>query len=347
MSQYRGCRAASLLFFACITFLWACGRGSYLPMHSVSGYAQGTTFQVTYDSGAGMLESEIQRILQVMDASCSLYDSGSAIVRVNSAAQRARVDTLFASVFLLSRAIYEETRGAFNPAVYPLVRLWGFGPEGPLPQAKAIPSGDSLKALVRFEDFQLDTVDGEIWCIKKNPGLKLDFNGIAQGYTVDLICGLLDAKGARNYLVEVGGEVRARGLNAEGKPWRIGIEKPTDDNLERELYAIVSVSDMALATSGNYRKFYVKDGLRYSHTIDPATGRPVAHNLLSISVFSNTCARADALATAFMVMGNTRTLEWLRQNPEVEVYMISSGYQDAYLTYASEGIKKRLEAVRN
>jgi thiamine biosynthesis lipoprotein len=317
-------------------------------MHTVSGYAQGTTFQVIYDSIAGHLEGEIQQLFRIMDAACSLYDSSSAIVRVNKAAERARVDTLFASVFSLSRALYEETGGAFNPAIYPLVRLWGFGPEGPEPKsAKAIPSGDSLKALVRFEDFWLDTVNGEIWCVKSKPFLQLDFNGIAQGYTVDLLCGLLENMQVNNYMVEVGGEVRARGLNPEGKPWRIGIEKPSDDNLERRLYAIVNLSDRALATSGNYRKYYVKDGLRYAHTIDPFTGRPVNHNLLSVSVFAKTCARADALATAFMVMGNTRTLEWIRRHPDVDVYMISSGYQNTYLTYASEGIKSRLEAVRD
>lgn len=317
-------------------------------MHTVSGYAQGTTFQVTYDSTAGHLEEEIQQLFRIMDAACSLYDSSSAIVRVNGAADRARVDTLFASVFSLSRSVYEETGGAFNPAIYPLVRLWGFGPDGAEPtSAKAVPSGDSLAALIRFEDFNLDTVNGEIWCIKRKPFLQLDFNGIAQGYTVDLLCGLLEARGAKNYLVEVGGEVRARGLNPEGKPWRIGIEKPTEDNRERQLYAIANLSDKALATSGNYRKYYVKDGLRYSHTIDPFTGRPVSHNLLSVSVFTQSCARADALATAFMVLGNTKTLEWLRRHPDVDVYMISSGYQNTYLTYASEGIKSRLEAVRD
>lgn len=327
---------------------FACRRQNHLPMHTVSGYAQGTTFQVIYDSSAGRLEEEIRQIFSVMDAACSLYDSSSSIVRVNRAADKAHVDTLFASVFIQSRTIYEETGGAFNPAIYPLVRLWGFGPDGSEPQAlKSIPSGDSLAALIRFEDFSLDTINGEIWCVKRKPFLQLDFNGIAQGYTVDLLCGLLESKGAKNYLVEVGGEVRARGLNPDGKPWRVGIEKPSDDNTERQIYAIANLSEGALATSGNYRKFYVKDGLRYSHTIDPFTGKPVSHNLLSVSVFTKTCARADALATAFMVMGNTRTLEWLRNHPDVDVYMISSGYQNTYLTYTSEGIKSRLEAVRN
>ncbi|MCX7649626.1 MAG: FAD:protein FMN transferase [Flavobacteriales bacterium] len=329
-------------------FFWNCSAPDTLPMHTLSGYAQGTTFQITYDSSAGMLQGEVEKIFNAMDRACSLYDSNSVIVRFNNAREGVEVDTLFASVFLLSKKIFEETRGAFNPAVFPLVKLWGFDPAGgPPTMLRSIPGGDSLAQLIRFEDIRLDTLEGKIYCLKARPGLQLDFNGIAQGYTVDLICGLLDARGAHNYLVEVGGEIRARGLNTKKKPWRVGIEKPTDNNLERNLYAVVNLSDMALATSGNYRKFYIKDGLRYSHTINPFTGRPVEHNLLSISVFSGSCARADALATAFMVMGNTQTLDWLKKYNDAEVFMISSGYQEAYITYASEGIKPRLEAVRD
>lgn len=334
-------------------FFWgasSCRRSVSVPMRIFSGYAQGTTFQVTYDTLAGPLDKEISNIFSKMDQACSLYDSNSAVVRFNRAVEKAEIDTLMASVLMLSKKIYQETNGAFNPAVFPLVKMWGFGPQGghtPPAQSVVVPTGDSLKSLINLEAIYLDTTeDGKIWCHKKKPYQQLDFNGIAQGYTVDLICGLLEKKGARNYLVEVGGEVRARGVNSQGQPWRIGIEKPTDLNLERQLYAVVNLSDMAMATSGSYRKFYIQEGVRHSHTISPFTGRPVAHNLLSVTVFSSTCARADALATAFMVMGNTRTLSWLKQHPGPEVYMISSGYQESFITYASEGIKPRLEAVR-
>ncbi|MCS6980627.1 MAG: FAD:protein FMN transferase [Flavobacteriales bacterium] len=339
--------------FASLILFWgasSCRRSVSVPMHVYSGYAQGTTFQVTYDTLAGILDREISDIFSKMDKACSLYDSNSAIVRFNRAVEKAEVDTLMASVLMLSKKIYQETHGAFNPAVFPLVKMWGFGPQGsqgPPISSVVVPTGDSLKSLINLEGIFLDTTeDGKIWCHKKVPHLQLDFNGIAQGYTVDLICGLLEKKGARNYLVEVGGEVRASGLNPQGQPWRIGIEKPTDHNLERQLYAVVNLSDMAMATSGSYRKFYIQEGVRRSHTISPFTGRPVTHNLLSVTVFCSTCARADALATAFMVMGNTGTLSWLRQHPGYEVFMISSGYQQSYITYASEGIKSRLEAIR-
>ncbi|MBE0638681.1 MAG: FAD:protein FMN transferase, partial [Bacteroidales bacterium] len=178
------------------------------------------------------------------------------------------------------------------------------------------------------------------------PNMQIDFNAIAKGYSIDVIGGFLESFGIRNYLVDIGGEVLARGSKPDGEKWVIGIEKPTDEaTAERTLKATIKVDDIAVATSGNYRKFYVEDGIKYAHTIDPATGYPVIHSLLSATVFSDSTARADAYATAFMVMGLEKTKSFLEQNSHIDAYLIFSDETGKIQTFGTDGVKKMLNEL--
>jgi len=216
-----------------------------------------------------------------------------------------------------------------------LVNAWGFGFE----QEKKIGTAtiDSLMQLVGYHKVKL--IDKKL--VKENPKSKIDVNAIAQGFSVDVIASFLEKKKIKNYMVEIGGELKAKGINDKGVFWRIGIDKPIEGSTEenRELQEIVSLNNMSLSTSGNYRKFYEKDGIKYSHTIDPKTGYPAKSNLLSASVAAPDCMTADALATAFMVMGTEKSIELVNQLKTIEVYFIYTDSTNQYKVYASEGFK--------
>lgn len=326
-----------------VVFLLSCGgRKTSREMINYNGYAQGTTFSITYDKSAGDLSSEIDAVFQRIDASMSLYIDGSLISRINGNDSIGSIDDDFRFVFNLSKRIYEESEGAFDPTVYPLIQFWGFDKEKFIrPEKIDAVLIDSLKKHVGFGKWKLDKGG-----IHKPYLASIDFNAIAQGYTVDIIATVLDQHSVLNYMVEVGGEVRVKGINPEGKLWKIGIDKPIDNPETRELIAIARLDDEALATSGSYRKFYEKDGIKYSHTIDPATGYPVTHSLVSVSVFAPTCAEADAYATAFMVMGVEKTKSFVASKPELSVYLISTNYKGDWQTWMSDGLKDKLEMLK-
>jgi thiamine biosynthesis lipoprotein len=181
--------------------------------------------------------------------------------------------------------------------------------------------------------------DGMI--VKSDPRIMLDFNAIAQGYSVDVICGFLDEKGIKSFLVEIGGEVRVKGTKG-GEMWRIGIDKPVDDNMSpgSDLEAIIQIKDRSLATSGNYRKFYVENGIKYSHTIDPKTGYPAKNQLLSATILASDCATADGIATACMVMGKEKSIEFLDLHPEYDAFLIYSDDKGVMRTWMTEKVKE-------
>ncbi len=317
-------------------------------MAEYSGYAQGTTFHIICDSAGDKLDQEIEQLFRTIDQSMSLWDSLSIISRFNRSKSGMWVDEHFYTVFLLSKKIHDETDGAFNPAVYPLVQLWGFGPQRFSEDSisKKAVLADSILKYTLLADFTLeesvrDSAGKKFRLLtKKHPKNMLDFNGIAQGYTVDVICDFLDKKGIENYMVEVGGEVRAKGLNRQMNPWQIGIDKPTAEGETRVIQAIVPLENKALATSGNYRKFYEKDGKKYSHSIDPKTGKPAENMLLSTSVFAPTAAEADGYATAFMVMGAGKTTEFLKTKKDLTAYLISAGFGDDFQIWMSPELEK-------
>jgi thiamine biosynthesis lipoprotein len=228
----------------------------------------------------------------------SLWDSTSTISKVNANTFDGLVDTHFQKVFSKALEVSILTNGYFDITVGPLVNVWMDSKKHQsIPTQKQI---DSLKKLVGYHKLKL--TDGRIF--KQNPKISLDFNALAQGYTVDVIASFLESHDISNYMVEVGGEVKAKGVNEKNTIWQIGIDKPIDDpSSNRQLQTIIPLNNKAMATSGSYRKYVIKNGKKYSHAIDPLTGHPITHNLLSITVFAQDCMSADAYATAFLVMG--------------------------------------------
>ncbi len=301
------------------------------------GYVFGTIYHFTYQSNKN-LEEKIKDKLLHFNASLSTYDSTSIISRINRNDTTVRADSFFIKCFNCAKEVSELSDGAFDMTVAPVVNAWGFGfDESTFADSAEI---DSLMKFVGFHKVKL--VGNKI--IKENPGTMLDASAIAKGQGVDLAAEYLESLGIKNYMIEIGGEVRAKGVNAKGTFWRIGIDKPIDDVTasHREIQAIVSLENKSLATSGNYRQFYEKDGIKYSHTINPKTGFPARNSLLSTSVMADNCMQADAWATAFMVLGVDKSIELSEKLKNIEVYFIYSNTSQNYQIYASRGFKEKL-----
>lgn len=284
----------------------------------------GTLYTITYEHNAD-LQPQIVSAMQAVDNSLSPFNKKSIITHVNNN-DTVCVNRLFTDVFLTAKQIYDDSYGAFDPTVAPLVNAWGFGfKKGTEINTSTI---DSLRALVGFDHVILNNEHIE----KADTRIMLDFSAIAKGYGSDCVARVLDSCGVMNYMVEIGGEVVVKGHNQKGNPWGIGITKPTDDSLSvnQELQTVLRISDCAIATSGNYRNFYYKDGIKYAHTIDPRTGYPVQHSLLSATVIADNCMRADALATAFMVLGVDSAMAYCERHPEVEGYFIVASDSGRY-----------------
>lgn len=321
-------------------FIFAC-KGKMPRYGNISGFTQGTTFSILYEDPekfeAGSLKTEVEGIFRRIDNSLSVYNDSSIISKINRN-EDVVADSMFTEVFYKSKEISRLTGGAFDITVGPLVRAWGFGPDEH--KNFNVSKLDSLMNLVGFDKVNL--AEGKV--VKSVPGIILDVNAIAQGYSVDVVCRYFDHRGIRSYLVEIGGEVRVKGKKGHNF-WSIGIDKPIDDNMSpgSNLQAIVKLNDKSLATSGNYRKFYVEEGIKYSHTIDPKTGYPAKNRLLSASVIADDCATADGLATACMVMGLERATEYIKSNDRVEAYFIFSDERGKLGSWISESLVKRLK----
>lgn len=327
------------VYIVLAAILFACGSDVPIKKEiAVAGYAQGTTYNVKYISTDGInYQRAIDSLLIEIDNSMSTYQKKSLISKFNQADSIFEVDNLFIDVLTISKKVYQESDGAFDPTIAPVVNAWGFGFENiNITDSLTL---DSLLAFVNFNDIIIENNK----VIKKRKGIMLDFNAVAQGYTVDVLANLLELKGITNYLVEVGGELKAKGLNINDTLWRVGIDRPLPNLKEREIEAIVSLDNKALATSGNYRKFYEKDGMKYSHTINPKTGYPVEHNLLSATVVMDNCGYADAYATAFMVMGLEKSQTFLTTHKELDALLIYSDKDGNLQTFITEGLKKNIE----
>jgi FAD:protein FMN transferase len=330
----------STLSFLIVVILFSIASCKKAEFSSFNGFAQGTTYNIVYESsntaGPDSLHKIVDKILLDFDMSLSWYKDSSILSRVNRN-EDVRVDTFFAAVFRKSAAISEMTNGAFDITVAPLVKAWGFGPDDHKNFSEQ--KLDSLMKLIGMEKVSL--VNDHV--IRSVPGITLDFNAIAQGYSVDVVSRYFDGLGIKNYLIEIGGEVRARGTK-NGKLWRIGIDKPEDNNIipGQTLQAIIRITDKSLATSGNYRKFYVEDGIKYSHTIDPKTGYPARNRLLSATILADECATADGIATACMVMGHEKAIEFIKNNPQYSAYFVISGDDGNYQTWMCDNLKKYL-----
>ena len=248
--------------------------------------------------------------------------------------EEAVLDQYFKNNFNASKQIAKETGGYFDCTLGPLIEAWGFGfrTRIPLTQEKV----DSLKSFIGFEKASI--VNDRL--IKEDPRMELSFNAIAQGYSVDLLAAFLETKGITNYLIDVGGEIIAKGSKPGNSKWRVGIQRPTEDDQGAiEAQVIVELENKAFVTSGSYRKYYEKEGVRYSHMIDPHTGYPVTHTLLSATVLAENCMLADGYATAFMVMGLEKSLKFLKNRPDLEAYFIYSDESGMMLFSATDGLK--------
>lgn len=285
------------------------------------GYIFGTTYHISYESidGEDYGTALHQHLIDVVDYSLSPFNKASIISAVNEN-QAHETNTAFEMVFHTAHEISEMTDGAFDMTIAPLVNLWGFGYTK---KKNSTPSEDEINELLKTVGYDKVKIEGHT-VIKENPGIKLDASAIAKGYSVDVASDFLMAKGITNFMVEIGGEIRVGGLNKMQNKWRLGIDKPIDDVTAsaRELDTVIHVTNKAIATSGNYRQFYYKDGKRYSHTVNPRTGYPVNHNLLSATVIADDCMTADAIATACMVMGAEKSLKLANEHPEIDVFLI-------------------------
>ena len=300
----------------------------------MSGNTQGTTYNITYLNPKGMvMQQAVDSILTAYHEQLSTDKEYSIISKVNSSTDHVinlkdygRSDE-FMGCFNRAKEVYYRTNGSFNPALYPIVNYWGFF-DGTQQKDMSLKAIESSLLLTNFGEEYFNLKDNTL--SKKFNNAQLDFNAIAQGHSVDVIANFFDSKGIENYMIEIGGEVTCNGVNQDGKLWSIGIDKPIENSVPGEdLEFIANLENMSLATSGNYRKFYEIDGKKFSHTINPVTGSPVQHNLLSVTVISKSCADADAYATAFMVMGLLNAMNFVNNNPDLEL--------NAYFVFDANG----------
>lgn len=297
----------------------------------------GTAYHIEYEY-TERLDSLILGELKKVDASLSMFNSNSTVSRINRG-ETQEADEMLQEVFALSQKVSEETDGAFDVTVAPLVNAWGFGTD----RRQDISAGqvDSLKAFVGYEKVKLQA--GKL--VKSDDRVMLDFSSIAKGYGVDRVARLFDSLDIDDYMIEIGGEVVVKGKHPEGRPWKIGVNKPSDKAADGigEIQTVLDLTDMAMATSGNYRRFYERDGKRFAHTIDPKSGYPVRHTLLSATVLAADCATADAYATAFMVMGAEKAKAVLKRHPELAAYFICSDNVGGYTVWYSQNMARYLQ----
>mgnify|MGYP000145831221 CR=1 FL=1 len=327
-----------IYIFLILLFSLSSCREESATYSSFNGFTQGTTYSMIFEDKENItaeeLRSQVEKKLRDFDMSLSIYEDSSIVSKINRN-ETVVPDSFFTAVFIKAKSINILTEGAFDITVSPFVKAWGFGPDAVRNFRE--PVRDSLLMLVGME--KVDLKDGML--IKTDPRVSLDFNAIAQGFSVDVICNFFDRLNINSYLVEIGGEVRVKG-DKNGTRWRIGIDRPEENNMipGDDLQAIINMKNKSLATSGNYRKFYVEDGVKYSHTIDPKTGYPARNTLLSATILADDCATADAVATACMVIGKDAAIEFLNRNPEFEGFLVYSDESGNFRTWTSESLKK-------
>ena len=307
------------------------------PYQKSQGFIFGTTYHITYQCDSNLSKS-IKAELMKVDCSLSPFNEKSVITAINEN-QPVKPDDMFFDVYQLAMQVSKDTDGAFDITVAPLVNAWGFGFKNGIEPTRSLL--DSLKQIVGYQKVSWE--NGRIH--KQDPRIMLDCSAIAKGYGSDVVARFLRSRGVTNYMVEIGGEIVTKGVNERRVPWKIGVTKPSDDPLaeSQELQTLLNLTDKALATSGNYRNFYYKDGKKYAHTIDPKTGYPIQHNILSATVIGQQCAVADAYATAFMVMGLDGAKNVLERHPELMAYFIYSDNDGKNAVWFSPSLEDKIE----
>ncbi len=320
------------VFFSLVFF--CCNNENKLQVVKIKGLAQGTYYSIIYYEKDGTnYQTQIDSLLNDFNKTASVYDSTSIISKINRNIS-VGINDQFTEIFNLSVEVSNKTDGNFDVSVGPLVNAWGFGFKN-----KNVIENDSslIDSLLNYVDYKMiKIINNKI--IKEKEEISIDFNSIAQGYSVDLVSDFLEKKGIANYLIDIGGEVYGKGNKPSGDLWKVGIEEPNISET-RNIDTIVELSNMAIATSGNYRKFYIENGIKYSHTINPKTGYPVKHSLLSATVLAKDCATADAYATAFMVMGLEEAIKFLNNNKWLEAYLIYEDKNNNYKIYKTRKFK--------
>ena len=318
--------------FIGLVILASCGKQSKKMV--LQGLAQGSYYAVTYyDEQGRNFQHEIDSIFHAVDMSVNLWVDSSVISKVNRN-EEVVLDQIFIDNFNIAQEAAKLSDGYFDPTISPIVAAWGFSYKvGDSITPQLI---DSLKQWVDYRKVRIE--NGKV--IKENPNMTLDFNAIAQGYTSDLIAAFLESRGIKSYLVDTGGEIMAKGEKTNGKPWIVGIEKPAENkDSEQVVQTRIALRDKGLVTSGSTRKYVERNGKRYSHSINPKTGYPVEHNVLSVTVLAENSVWADALASICMVMGLEQSLPLIESLDGVEAYYIYSNEQNELETFATEGFK--------
>ena len=326
-----------IVVIICLLTFLSPGRRKHDAYQHNEGTVFGTLYHAKYLYGKD-LQAEIETELAKVDASLSMFNPASTISRINRG-ETDEADEMLSDVLRLSYTISQATDGAFDPTVAPLVNAWGFGfKNGQMPNSSQV---DSLLSLVGLSGIHLQ--GGKL--TKDNPLSILDFSAIAKGYGVDRAAKVLRSKGIKNFMIEIGGEVVTEGLNDKGEAWRIGINKPDDDSTSTntELQDVILLSGKAIATSGNYRNFYISEGRKIAHTINPKTGYPAQQDILSSTVMAPSCAEADAFATAFMVLGLEKAKQVLQKQPQLQAYFIYTNEEGDYQIWCTEGFRKLIQ----
>lgn len=308
-----------------------------VPYQYNTGLVFGTSYSLKYQCDSDLVKG-IEQELRKVDSSLSPFNENSIITAVNNN-KDVVLNDMFISVFEKAMRVSESTDGAFDITVAPLVNAWGFGFKSGTDPSQA--QVDSLLQIVGYKKVALK--DGKV--LKQDPRIMLDCSAIAKGFSTDVIANYLRSHGVKNFMVEIGGEIATSGINDQRLPWKIGVTKPSDDPLGDkggDLMTVLNVTDKAMATSGNYRNFYYKGGKKFAHTIDPKTGYPVQHSLLSATVIADDCATADAYATSFMVMGFEKARSFLEKHPELMVYFIYSDEDGNNAVWFSPSLKDKI-----
>lgn len=327
------------LLFLIVGSIYIIRQQNTMPYQHNTGQIFGTTYHITYQSNKDLHREILQR-LQLVDQTFSTFNDESIISKINRN-EPVKLNQMFIEVFDLAKTVSKDTHGAFDITVAPLVNVWGFGFKSGTPPTKAVI--DSLRHLTGYEKVKL--IGSKVR--KQDPRIMLDCSAIAKGYGSDVVAQYLRSRDVENFMIEIGGEIVVQGNSDKRLPWKIGVTKPTDDSTQvnNELQTVLNVSNTAMATSGNYRRFYYKNGKKYAHTIDPKTGYPVQHNILSATVLANTCAKADAYATSFMVLGLEKTQQVLQHHPDLMVYLIYADGQGKNKVWYSPSLKKAIQGA--
>ncbi|WP_420497508.1 FAD:protein FMN transferase [Xenorhabdus griffiniae] len=324
--------------------LAACGGPK---QQNLNGQTMGTYYSVKYVADSSTpapenLQKEIDRLLEEVNDQMSTYRPNSELSRFNQSREVNKpfpVSAATAKVVKEAIRINKLTEGALDVTVGPLVNLWGFGPEGRITKA---PTDEELAMRRTWTGIDNLSVEGNN-LVKSIPELYVDLSSIAKGYGVDVVAEYLESQNIKNYMVDIGGEVRTSGNNGKGNPWRIAIEKPSDSGMAQSAQEIIEPGNMSVATSGDYRNYFEQNGVRYSHTINPKTGKPITHNLVSITVIAPTCMSADGFSTGLDVLGPEKGME-VAEKLNIPVFMIvktKDGFEERYNTAFKAYLQKK------